>query len=52
MSHPDSLLNGSIMAMIAMALVFDDDEDASPSSPNADEAAPDKTGSARPHRSR
>ena len=55
MSHPDTLLNGSIMAMVAMTLVFDDDEDGSPSTPSgADGLAPDaiKTGSNRPRQSR
>jgi hypothetical protein len=38
MVRPDPLLTGSIMAMIAIALVFDDDEEGPRSTPSDDES--------------
>jgi len=52
MARADTLLTGSIVAMIAIALLFDD-EDGPPSAPDdSDEPDTELTEAARPRRSR
>jgi len=52
MAHPDSHLTGGIMAMIVMALVFDDDENGPVTSPSGDEADSQREEEGHPDRPR
>jgi len=53
MARPDTLLTGSLMAMIAVALMFDDDDRPPAPSPDSDgEPDLELTDTVRPRRSR